>query len=250
MHPWNLLYRLANAVGAATGLVSNRISGGDVFLDSAIVGASGGMVSVLTGGKFANGFITAAFANLYNKWAQRWKWQAAMAGARVGGAVGNTSAARGFIIGGALGYAAGYVYDWWYGENANGDVTGFIGAYGSAGSTANSYADAGVYDDTTAREVGLYGGGGGNYGGSSIAKMLSGELGYEIGMVEGGKTNFEGTAFNPSFSSGGWSYGTLINKDGRNIGYVMQKSVIGNGGAGMTYQTTGSYTTTGRLFGY
>ncbi|WP_127077260.1 RHS repeat-associated core domain-containing protein [Rhodomicrobium lacus] len=240
----------ANAVGAATGLVSNSISGGDVFLDSAIVGASGGMVSVLTGGKFANGFITAAFANLYNKWAQRWKWQAAMAGARVGGAVGNTSAARGFIIGGALGYAAGYVYDWWYGEDPNGDVTGFVGAYGSVGSTANSYADAGVYDDTTAREVGLYGGGGGNYGGSSIAKMLSGELGYEIGMVEGGKTNFEGTAFNPSFSSGGWSYGTLINKDGQTVGYVMQKSVIGSGSSGMTYQSTGSYTSTGRLFGY
>lgn len=55
----------ANAVGTGTGLMSNSISGGDVALDTAIVGAAGGAVSVLTGGKFAAGFITASFANLF-----------------------------------------------------------------------------------------------------------------------------------------------------------------------------------------
>ena len=57
----------ANAIGAGTGLVSNGISGGNIYLDTAIVAAAGGLAAQLTGGKFANGAITAAFANLYNK---------------------------------------------------------------------------------------------------------------------------------------------------------------------------------------
>ena len=42
-----------------------------MFLDTAIVGAAGGLTAELTGGKFENGFVTAAFANMYNKWTYR-----------------------------------------------------------------------------------------------------------------------------------------------------------------------------------
>ncbi|MEM7621108.1 MAG: RHS repeat-associated core domain-containing protein [Pseudomonadota bacterium] len=57
----------ANAIGAATGVFSNAISGGDLALDTAIVGAAGCGAAVIAGGKCANGAVTAAFANLYNK---------------------------------------------------------------------------------------------------------------------------------------------------------------------------------------
>ncbi|WP_162914429.1 hypothetical protein [Taklimakanibacter lacteus] len=58
---------ISNAVGAASGMVSNAISQGNIIADTLIVGIAGGTASVLTGGKFANGAITAAFANLWNK---------------------------------------------------------------------------------------------------------------------------------------------------------------------------------------
>jgi hypothetical protein len=61
----------SNAIGAGTGLVSNNISGGAVYLDSAIVGAAGGVASVLTGGKFAAGFVTAASRVTAARWPGR-----------------------------------------------------------------------------------------------------------------------------------------------------------------------------------
>lgn len=63
----------ANAVGAVAGEVSEGYFGapgegsiGDYIGRTSIAAISGGTAAVLTGGKFANGAITAAFANLYN----------------------------------------------------------------------------------------------------------------------------------------------------------------------------------------
>ncbi|MEM7620986.1 MAG: RHS repeat-associated core domain-containing protein, partial [Pseudomonadota bacterium] len=56
------------ALGKATSFVSDTISQGNQFLDTLIVAASGCGASVIAGGKCANGAVTAAFANMYNKW--------------------------------------------------------------------------------------------------------------------------------------------------------------------------------------
>jgi hypothetical protein len=57
---------IANGVGAAAGIVTGdsplgSVSGGEgVFFRTAIAAAAGGTASALTGGKFANGAVTAA----------------------------------------------------------------------------------------------------------------------------------------------------------------------------------------------
>ncbi|MEM7621457.1 MAG: polymorphic toxin-type HINT domain-containing protein [Pseudomonadota bacterium] len=56
------------ALGKATSFISDTISQGNQFLDTLIVAASGCGASVIAGGKCANGAVTAAFANMYNKW--------------------------------------------------------------------------------------------------------------------------------------------------------------------------------------
>jgi hypothetical protein len=50
------------------GVFSNAVSQGNIIADTMIVAAAGGVAAELTGGKFANGALTAAFANLYNKY--------------------------------------------------------------------------------------------------------------------------------------------------------------------------------------
>jgi RHS repeat-associated protein len=57
----------ANAIGAATGVVSDIVSQGNIIIDTMIVAAAGGLAAEATGGKFYNGAITAAYANLWNK---------------------------------------------------------------------------------------------------------------------------------------------------------------------------------------
>ncbi len=63
---------VANGVGAAAGIVTGdsplgSVSGGEgVFFRTAIAAAAGGTASALTGGKFANGAVTAAMAHLFN----------------------------------------------------------------------------------------------------------------------------------------------------------------------------------------
>jgi hypothetical protein len=63
---------IANGVGAAAGIVTGdsplgSVSGGEgVFFRTAIAAAAGGTASALTGGKFANGAVTAAMAHLFN----------------------------------------------------------------------------------------------------------------------------------------------------------------------------------------
>ncbi len=57
----------ANAIGADTGLIAGTMTS-DMYLHTAIVGAAGGLASVMTGGKFENGVVTAGFANLFNFW--------------------------------------------------------------------------------------------------------------------------------------------------------------------------------------
>lgn len=65
----------ANAIGGAVGVFSDAVSQGGLAADTMIVAAVGGAASVAAGGKFANGALTAAFANLYNKWnAERPSW--------------------------------------------------------------------------------------------------------------------------------------------------------------------------------
>lgn len=59
---------VSNAIGAATGLVSDAISQGSLLLDTIIVASAGGVAAELTGGKFANGALFAAFGNIFNKW--------------------------------------------------------------------------------------------------------------------------------------------------------------------------------------
>jgi len=60
---------VANAIGGATGVLSEGTAiGSNIYTDTALVALSGGLAAELTGGKFANGAITAAFANLFNKW--------------------------------------------------------------------------------------------------------------------------------------------------------------------------------------
>lgn len=63
----------ANAVGAAAGVASERAFGnagtgdtGDYFGRVTVAAIAGGSASTLTGGKFANGAVTAAFAQMWN----------------------------------------------------------------------------------------------------------------------------------------------------------------------------------------
>lgn len=61
----------ANAIGGVAGVFSSAVSQGNIIADTMIVAAAGGVAAELTGGKFANGALTAAFANMYNKYAGR-----------------------------------------------------------------------------------------------------------------------------------------------------------------------------------
>ncbi len=56
----------ANAIGGATGILADGFAGHDVGMHTAMVAAAGCAVAVFSGGKCANGAVTAAFANLYN----------------------------------------------------------------------------------------------------------------------------------------------------------------------------------------
>ncbi|MGH1353414.1 MAG: RHS repeat-associated core domain-containing protein, partial [Methyloligellaceae bacterium] len=69
------------AIGKATSFISDAISQGDMLLDTIIVAASGCGTAVLAGGSCANGAISAAFANMYNKWA--WNPKAAQQSGRI-----------------------------------------------------------------------------------------------------------------------------------------------------------------------
>ncbi len=67
----NFLVGFASGViGKATSFISDVISQGDMLLDTIIVAASGCGTAVLAGGSCANGAISAAFANMYNKWSK------------------------------------------------------------------------------------------------------------------------------------------------------------------------------------
>lgn len=98
-----------------------------------------GMASLLTGGKFANGAITAAFANLYNKYSYAQSW--AMQGSGIGGSVtiGGSlvvdavtgalnvlatpaEVAAGAVIGGTVGYGLGWAVDYVLSESNEGTV--------------------------------------------------------------------------------------------------------------------------------
>lgn len=57
----------ANAIGGAAGVFADGIAGKNIVLHTAIVSAAGCASASATGGKCANGAVTAAFANLYNK---------------------------------------------------------------------------------------------------------------------------------------------------------------------------------------
>lgn len=58
----------ASAIGAAAGLVSDVVSAGNLIVDTIIVAAAGCAGAIVTGGKCANGAITAAFGNIFNKY--------------------------------------------------------------------------------------------------------------------------------------------------------------------------------------
>lgn len=81
-----------SAIGAATGVISDAVSMGNAIVDTAIVAAAGCAGAVFSGGKCANGAVTAAFANMYNKYGGR------IAGSFVGGYAGGGAGAA---IGGA-----------------------------------------------------------------------------------------------------------------------------------------------------
>jgi RHS repeat-associated protein len=63
---------LSASIGAVAGIMSGQSSLGGIggmqgpTIRAMIAGAAGGVASVLTGGKFANGAVTAAFAHLWN----------------------------------------------------------------------------------------------------------------------------------------------------------------------------------------
>ncbi|CAA2142196.1 FG-GAP-like repeat-containing protein [Hyphomicrobium sp. ghe19] len=85
----------ANAMGAGAGLLTVGTSiGSNIYLDTLAVATVGGLASEITGGKFVNGAITAAFANLYNKFG---KEIAAGVGTVLGGIAGGA-----FVYGGCL----------------------------------------------------------------------------------------------------------------------------------------------------
>ena len=56
----------------ASDIASGNVSIGQILVDTAIVATAGGVAAKLTGGKFSNGALTAAFANLYNKFQKTW----------------------------------------------------------------------------------------------------------------------------------------------------------------------------------
>ena len=60
----------AGAVGGAAGAFVGPDSGVDFFTSTAITAVAGGLAAELTGGKFANGALTAAFANIFNNFAR------------------------------------------------------------------------------------------------------------------------------------------------------------------------------------
>ncbi len=58
-------------LGKLTGFVSDTISQGNMYLDTAIVAAAGCAGAVIAKGSCANGAISAAFANMYNKYGDK-----------------------------------------------------------------------------------------------------------------------------------------------------------------------------------
>lgn len=65
----NFLAGFATGVtGKVTGFASDILSQGNKLIDTAIVAASGCAGAIIAKGSCANGAITAAFANMYNKW--------------------------------------------------------------------------------------------------------------------------------------------------------------------------------------
>ncbi len=57
----------ANAIGGVGGVFSSALSQNNIIADTMMIAAAGGTAAELTGGKFANGAVTAAFAYLYNQ---------------------------------------------------------------------------------------------------------------------------------------------------------------------------------------
>ena len=62
----------ASAISGAVGVFAGPESGLDLFTSTALVATAGGVAAKLTGGKFANGALTAAFANIFNNWKAAW----------------------------------------------------------------------------------------------------------------------------------------------------------------------------------
>jgi len=102
----------ANAIGAGAGVLSDGTAiGSNIYVDTAFVALAGGLAAEITGGKFANGAITAAFANLYNKWGRQ---LAQGVGVVLGGIAGGALATGGTAAcaagtGGACGLGAPWI---------------------------------------------------------------------------------------------------------------------------------------------
>ncbi len=58
----------ANAIGASVGVIADGFAGGNIAFHTALVAAAGCAAASVSGGKCANGAVTAAFANIYNRW--------------------------------------------------------------------------------------------------------------------------------------------------------------------------------------
>ncbi len=101
----------SGALGKATGFISDAISQGNTVLDTIIVAASGCAGAVIAGGSCANGAISAAFANLYNKWQTVNRWldriQTGLDVVGVAPGVGNAAD----ILNAAIYFARGNVQD-------------------------------------------------------------------------------------------------------------------------------------------
>lgn len=61
----------SGVIGKVTGFASYMLSNGDKYLDTAIVAAGGCAGAVIAKGSCANGAISAAFANMYNKYGDK-----------------------------------------------------------------------------------------------------------------------------------------------------------------------------------
>lgn len=221
----------AGAVGSLAGSVVGSTALGEIdgpegmALRTAISAVAGGTASVLGGGKFANGALTAAFQHLFNVEAHRGfmgKVSRFFGGDPDGGFLGTSLTSREFFGAAGQGAKSGY-YAWADGLNPFGDFYADMGYYDTNDSALQWSQRFGGLSGAAGSSLLVVGGGGmiAARGGFTLSRHVAGQIG-------AGERYWSETAVRQAFGSGR----AMLNT-GEGVGKLLStvKYSVGNGGA-------------------